>query len=184
MSGDVQVRFCERPGVRFPRATHRNFYVRSERAGQRVMEGLKDFITRRLKLRVNEAKSAVGRPQTRKFLGFSFTAGKEPRRRIAPKALERFKGRVRELTRRTRGVSLEQMVEELGRYLRGWAEYFSRCETPSVLRYLDSWTRRRVRCFVWKQWKRGRRRFAELRRRGVGRTWRRRAPAAPTGCGA
>ncbi len=163
-------RELEKRGHRFVRyADDCNIYVRSERAGQRVMESIGDFIARKLKLKVNDKKSAVARPQQRKFLGFSFTSGKEPRRRIAPKAVERFKERVRELTRRTRGVSIEQMVEEMARYLRGWAGYFAYCETPTVLQGLDSWIRRRLRCVVWKQWKTGRKRFAELRKRKVGR---------------
>ena len=162
-------RELERRGHRFVRyADDCNVYVRSERAGQRVMESIRSFITRKLKLKVNEKKSAVARPQQRSLLGFSFMAGKELRRCIAPKALRRFKKRVRELTRRTRGVSLERMVEETARYLRGWAGYFAYCETPSELRGLEAWTRRRMRCAVWKQWKTGRRRFAELRRLGVG----------------
>jgi len=163
-------RELDRRGHRFVRYEDDcNIYVRSERAGQRVMESVRDFIARKLKLKVNDKKSAVARPQQRKFLGFSFTGGKEPRRRIAPKAVERFKERVRELTRRTRGVSIDRMVEEMARYLRGWAGYFAFCETPSVLRDLDSWTRRRLRCVVWKQWKTGRKRFAELRKRKVGK---------------
>ena len=109
----------------------------------------------------------MARPGERKFLGFSFTGGQEPRRRIAPKALARFKGRVRELTRRTRGVSIERMVEELSTYLRGWHSYFGFCQTPTVLRDLESWLRRRLRAVLWKQWKRGRKRFAELRKRGI-----------------
>ena len=111
----------------------------------------------------------MDRPSRRRFLGFSFTAGKEPRRRIAPQALARFKSRVRELTRRTRGASLARIVDELSRYLVGWRGYFGICETPSVLRSLDQWVRRRLRAIAWKQWKRGRIRFAELRRRGVGK---------------
>lgn len=163
-------RELERRGHRFVRyADDCNIYVRSRRAGQRVMEGITHFIETRLRLKVNLDKSAVARPWERKFLGFSFTNGKEPKRRIAPKALDRFKGRVRELTQRTRGVSLEQRVEQLGRYLRGWREYFAFCQTPSVLRDLDSWTRRRLRCAVWKQWKRGSNRYAQLRQRGIGK---------------
>ena len=108
-------------------------------------------------------------PSRRKFPGFSFTAGKEPRRRIAPQALARFKSRVRERTRRTRGASLARIVEELSHYLVGWRGYFGFCEIPSVLRSLDQWVRRRLRCIAWKQWKRGRTRFAALRRRGVGK---------------
>jgi RNA-directed DNA polymerase len=125
------------------------------------------FITTKLMLKVNQRKSAVARPWERKFLGFSFTWNREPKRRIAPKAVERFQQRVRELTRRTKGVSIERMAEELARYLRGWIGYFGRCQTPSVLQGLEEWTRRRLRSVVWKQWKRGTVRFAELRKRGV-----------------
>ncbi len=92
-----------------------------------------------------------------------------PKRRIAPKAVDRFKGRIREPTSRTRGVSMERMAEELTRYLRGWLGYFGKCETPSVLEGLEQWFRRRVRSVIWKQWKRGSVRFAELRKRGVGK---------------
>jgi RNA-directed DNA polymerase len=119
---------------------------------------------------MNKAKSAVAKPSVRKFLGFSFTGGKEsPRRRIAPQAVGRFKTKVRELTRRTRGRSLTQIIKELSTYLIGWRGYFGFCQTPSVLRALDEWIRRRLRAIAWKQWKRGRTRFAELRRCGVGR---------------
>lgn len=143
-----------------------NIYVRSRHAGRRVMESITHFITKRLKLKVNDQKSAVGAPNTRKFLGFSFTAGEVPRRRVAKPALQRFKRRVKELTRRTRGESLKVMVERLSRYMKGWIEYFGICETPSKLEMLDSWTHRRLRCVAWKQWKRGRTRYTELRKRG------------------
>ncbi len=157
-----------RRGLRFARyADDCNIYVRSRRAGERVMAGVTHYLTTQLKLKVNESKSAVARPWERKFLGFSFTRGKVPKRRIAPKALDRFKAKVRELTRRTRGVSLKQMATTLSRYLAGWRGYFAYCETPSVLRDLDSWIHRRLRAFVWKQWRRGRTRFAELRKRNV-----------------
>jgi RNA-directed DNA polymerase len=145
-----------------------NIYVRSERTGKRVMHSVTRFIARRLKLEVNEAKSAVARPQDRKFLGFSFTGAAEPKRRIAPKALRRCKQRIRELTSRTRSISLEQMVKELTVYLRGWHSYFGFCETRSVLQAIDQWIRRRLRSTIWKQWKRGAVRFAKLRERGVG----------------
>ncbi len=161
-------RELERRGHCFVRyADDCNIYVRSERAGRRVMESITGFITRKLKLQVNQAKSAVARPEKRKFLGFSFTAGREPRLRIAPAALGRCKERVRDLTRRTRTVGLEGMVKELPEYLTGWKGYFGYCQTPSVLQDLDSWIRRRLRCVAWKQWKRGRKRYAELRTRGV-----------------
>ena len=161
-------RELERRGLRFARyADDCNIYVGSRRAGARVMQSVTRFITRTLRLRVNQSKSAVARPWERKFLGFSFTAHRQPKRRIAPQAVQRFRRRVRELTRRTRGVSHERMVEDLGRYWRGWLGYFGMCETPSVLARLERWTRRRLRSAIWKQWKRGRRRYAELRRRGV-----------------
>ena len=163
-------RELERRGLRFARyADDCNVYVRSRRAGERVMASITRFITTKLKLKVNEQKSAVARPWERKFLGFSFTANREPKRRIAPKAVLRFKEKVRELTRRTRGVSMERMAEELSRYLRGWIGYFGKCQTPSVLQGLEEWTRRRLRSVIWKQWKRGPVRFAELRKRGVGK---------------
>jgi RNA-directed DNA polymerase len=142
-----------------------NIYVRSRRAGERVKRSITGFIARRLKLRVNEAKSAVARPVERKFLGFSFTGAKEPKRRIAAKALMRFKQKVRELTVRTRGISIEQMTKELTSYLRGWKGYFGFSETPSVLERLDQWIRHRLRSVIWKQWRRGK--AAKLRQRGV-----------------
>jgi RNA-directed DNA polymerase len=145
-----------------------NIYVRSERAGQRVMESVKRFIASQLKLKVNEAKSAVAKPQERKFLGFSFYMGKRgPGRRIAPKALDKFKERVREITLGSRGRSMKQTIEELSRYLKGWIAYFGFCQTSSVLENLDSWIRRRIRCAFWQQWKTSRKRCAELVKRGV-----------------
>jgi RNA-directed DNA polymerase len=169
MRRESHVRFCEGGEVRVLSATRRNIYVCSQRAGARVMTSVERFLTRRLGLKVNTAKSAVARPSRRKFLGFSFMSGKQPRRRIAPQSLARFRSRVRELTRRTRGKRLAQIVKELSVYLIGWRGYFGFCETPSVLRDLDRWIRRRQRAIAWKQWKRGRTRFAELRRCGVGR---------------
>ena len=161
-------RELERRGLHFLRyADDCNIYVGSERAGLRVMESVTRFITHRLKLKVNQAKSAVARPGQRKFLGFSFTGEREPRRRIAPKAIARFKERIRERTRRTRGLSLSQMVKEITTYLRGWLGYFSDCQTPTGLQSLEAWLRRRLRSVVWKQWKRGRTRFRALRKRGV-----------------
>jgi RNA-directed DNA polymerase len=159
-----------RRGLHFARyADDCNIYVRSRRAGERVLASVTRYLTGRLKLKVNESKSAVARPWERKFLGFSFTSGKVPKRRIAPMALVRFKERVRELTRRTKGVSLEQLVTKLSRYLQGWRGYFGACETSSVLRDLDSWIQRRLRSFLWKQWRTGRTKFAELHRRHVRR---------------
>ena len=165
-------RELERRGHRFARyADDCNIYVRSRRAGERVMASVIRFLTTKLKLKVNEPKSAVARPWQRKFLGFSFTHGKVPKRRIAPKALARFKERVRELTRRTQGVSLEQMVRRpvtLSHAAGAATSAF--CETPSVLRDLDSWIRRRLRAVVWKQWKTWNEpALLTLRKRGVSR---------------
>ena len=161
-------RELERRGHRFVRyADDCNIYVRSERAGQRVMESVTQFITQKLKLKVNEAKSAVARPQERKFLGFSFTAGPEVKRVIAPKALDRFKQRIREITRRAKGVSMKTTMEELAPYMRGWRSYFGFCETPEVLIHLTRWVRLRLRAALWRQWKTPRRRRAALLELGV-----------------
>src|SRR5664279_1588281 len=161
-------RELERRGHRFVRyADDSNIYVRSERAGQRVMESITQFITQELKLKVNEAKSAVARPQERKFLGFSFTAGPEVKRVIAPKALDRFKQRIREITLRAKGVSLKTTIAELASYMRGWRSYFGYCETPEVLVSLTRWVRLRLRAAMWRQWKTPRRRREALLELGV-----------------
>jgi RNA-directed DNA polymerase len=158
----------ERRKHRFVRyADDCNIYVRSERAGRRVMNNVTRYLAQRLKLKVNESKSAVARPNERKFLGFSFSSNKEPKRRIAPKALLRCRQKIRELTQRTRGISLKQMTKELAAYLRGWKSYFGYCETPSLLKALDRWIRRRLRSMIWKQWKRGATRYAKLRHLGL-----------------
>jgi RNA-directed DNA polymerase len=161
-------RELERRGLRFARyADDCNIYVRSERAGQRVMKSITRFITKKLKLKVNEAKSAVARPQERKFLGFSFKGGPQVKRIIAPKALGRFKHRIREITRRAKGVSIETTMAELAPYLRGWRSYFGFCETPEVLIGLTRWVRLRLRSALWRQWKTPRRRRAALLQLGV-----------------
>src|SRR5712692_4622930 len=158
----------ERRGHRYVRyADDCNIYVRSERAGQRVMKSITKFITQKLKLKVNESKSAAARPQGRKFLGFSFTDGPEIKRAIAPKSLVRFKRRVREITRRAKGVSIDATMTELVPYMRGWRSYFGFCETPRVLAYLTSWVRARLRVALWRQWKTPRRRRAALLELGV-----------------
>jgi len=137
------------------------------------MESITQFITQKLKLKVNEAKdpkstgTPVARPQERKFLGFSFTAGPEVKRVIAPKALDRFKRRIREITRRAKGVSMETTMEELAPYMRGWRGYFGFCETPEVLIRLTRWVRLRLRAALWRQWKTPRRRRAALLELGV-----------------
>ena len=161
-------RELERRGHRHVRyADDCNIYVRSERAGQRVMRSITRFITQRLKLKVNEAKSAVARPQERKFLGFSFTSDPEIRRAIAPKALARFKDKIREITRQAKGISIETTVKRLATYMVGWRGYFGFCETPEVLIGLIRWVRLRLRCALWRQWKTPRRRRAALLQLGV-----------------
>src|ERR1017187_391038 len=161
-------RELEYRGHRFVRyADDCNIYVRSERAGQRVMESISRFITQKLKLKVNEAKSAVAPPQERKFLGFSFTAGPDIKRTIAPKSLERFKQRIRDITRRAKGISIKTTMEELATYMRGWRGYFGFCETPEVLIALTRWLRLRFRAALWRQWKTPRRRRAALIANGL-----------------
>jgi RNA-directed DNA polymerase len=161
-------RELERRGHRHVRyADDCNIYVRSERAGHRVMKSITRFITQRLKLKVNETKSAVARPQERKFLGFSFTDDPGTRRAIAPKALERFKDKIREITRQAKGVSIETTVKRLATYMVGWRGYFGFCETPEVLIGLTRWVRLRLRCALWRQWKTPRRRRAALLQLGV-----------------
>jgi RNA-directed DNA polymerase len=160
-------RELERRGHRFVRyADDCNIYVRSERAGHRVMQSVTRFIEGRLKLKINVEKSAVARPWDRSFLGFTFKNELDFPRRIADKAVARFKHRVRELTARHRGITLERMIHEMTSYLQGWAIYFGLSQAHE-LQSLDSWIRRRLRCVAWVQWKTPRRRYHELRRLGV-----------------
>src|SRR6266403_1869400 len=170
-----------RRGHRFCRyADDCNIYVRSRRAGERVMASMSRFLTQKLRLKVNEAKSAVARPEERKFLGFSISNdGSE--RRIAPKALDKFKTQVRDKTRRTRGISLRQLIEDLRPYLIGWRGYFGFCQTPRVLTNLEAWIRRRLRSYLWRQWQNGHNRFNELRRHGVPKFNAAVAAGSPTG---
>lgn len=148
-----------------------NIYVRSQRAGERVMASISRFITHRLKLKVNQGKSAVARPRTRKFLGFSLTgSGGLHRRKVAPESIRRFKQRVRQLTRRTRSMSWQERIAQLSEYLQGWKSYFGFAETIRQFKDLDSWIRRRLRCALWKQWKTYRRRKRELMALGVPQT--------------
>jgi RNA-directed DNA polymerase len=145
-----------------------NVYVRSAKAGQRVLAGLRKLYAH-LKLQVNEAKSAVDLARRRQFLGFSVWVAKGGRvkLRVASSALGTMKAKVREVTSRTRGRSLDRVAEELAGYLYGWREYFGHAETPGVFRDLDQWIRHRLRCLQLKQWKRGTTVFRELRARGM-----------------
>jgi RNA-directed DNA polymerase len=161
-------RELQRRGHRFVRyADDCNLYVRSAKAGQRVLASVTKYLARALKLNVNEAKSAVDRPWKRKFLGFSFIARRPYRRRVAQAAIDRFKDRVRQLTSRTRGVSVRGVVRELKAYLVGWIGYFGFSQTYTPFRELDKWVVRRLRCYLWKQWGRGR--YRQLRKLGVTR---------------
>lgn len=159
----------ERRGHRFVRyADDCVIYVRSYRAACRVKESISCFITKKLKLKVNEAKSAVSYPWWRKYLGFSFTSTRaNPRIRIHSKSLKRFKQRVRELTRRNCGMSLYQVIQRLNTYTRGWWAYYHRSETRSFIRSLNGWIIRRLRAIIWKQWKNRKTRIRELEKRGI-----------------
>lgn len=159
----------EKRGLCFVRyADDCNVYVRSKRAGQRVLQTLRELYAR-LRLRINEEKSAVDRPWNRKFLGYSFwvAPGRQVKRRVAPKALEAMKARVREITARNAGRSMAAVMRELKEYLTGWKQYFRRAETPGIFETLDQWVRRRLRQVQLKQWKRGTTIYRELRRRGA-----------------
>jgi RNA-directed DNA polymerase len=157
-------RELEKRGHRFVRyADDCNVYVRSRRAAHRVLASLSRFLSDKLKLKVNKAKSAIGRPWAHPFLGFSFT--RTLKRRLSEKALQRFKEHVRELTRRTRGRNIGTIIAELRVYLQGWIAYYGYIQIRSILKELDSWIRRRLRCYLWKQW--GRRGYRELRSRGI-----------------
>ena len=161
-------RELERRGLAFCRyADDCNIYVASERAGQRIMAGLKTFLTERLRLTVNEAKSAVARPWKRKFLGYSVTVHKQARLRIAPQSVQRLRDKVKALCLRGRGRSLAQTIEALNPVLRGWMYYFQHTQGRTALEALDVWVRHRLRVIVWRQWKRPRTRESRLRALGI-----------------
>jgi RNA-directed DNA polymerase len=154
----------ERRGHRFCRyADDCNVYVKSERAGERVMASLKAFLGGKLRLKVNEAKSSVTRPWKAKFLGYSMTVHRQPRLKVAERSVERFKEKVRQLTRKGRGRNLERFIEEdLNPVVRGWANYYGKAGTFGVFEELDGWLRRRLRCLIWRHWKRGSTRLRRL----------------------
>jgi RNA-directed DNA polymerase len=161
-------RELERRGHRFVRyADDCNVYVRSQAAGERVMASVTRYLAKRLRLRVNAAKSAVDRAWNRRFLGFTFAHDPGYRLKVSAAALATLKAKTRAITRRTRGRTLPAIVAELRGYFVGWRAYFGVSEVPTPLRELDKWVRRRLRCYVWKQW--GRAGYRELRTRGVSR---------------
>ncbi|ACX51456.1 RNA-directed DNA polymerase (Reverse transcriptase) [Ammonifex degensii KC4] len=173
----------ERRGHRFVRyADDSNVYVKSCRAGQRVFESLKRFLEQRLKLRINEEKSAVDYAWRRGILGFSFTWEKEPRIRLAPQTVKRFKQRIRWPTSRSRSVNMAERLARLNEYLKGWMGYFRLIETPSILQALDEWIRRRLRMCLLKQWKRPRTRRRNLVALGIPEDWARHISGSRKGC--
>lgn len=158
----------ERRGHRFARyADDFQVYVRSEAAAERVMPSLERFLAKRLRLKVNREKSAVGRPWERKFLGYRTTKGRKPKLMPDPQSVERRKLKLKELFRRGRGWSLDRTIRELNPILRGWGNYYRLAEVQGVFRDLDQWIRRRLRLLLWRQWKQARTRVKELRKRGL-----------------
>ena len=159
----------EERGLRFVRyADDCNIYVRSKRAGQRVKHSITEFIEKKLKLKVNEEKSAVDRPWKRKFLGFSFIFHKgELKIRISPESIKRFKQRIRQLTSRKKSMNMSDRIEKLNQYLVGWLGYYQLAETPSVFGKLDGWIRRRLRMIRWKEWKKVKTKHKNLMKLGI-----------------
>ncbi|GAE37703.1 group II intron reverse transcriptase/maturase [Halalkalibacter akibai] len=144
----------EKRGLKFVRyADDCNIYVRSKRAGLRVMESVTSFIENKLKLKVNREKSSVDRPWKRKFLGFSFTTGRELKIRVAKESINRLKQRIRELTSRRHSIEMSERLRKLNRYITGWLGYYQLIDTPSTLVTIDAWIRRRLRMIRWKEWK-------------------------------
>jgi len=158
----------ERRGHRFVRyADDCNVYVKSRAAGERVLASLQRFLSKRLRLRINRAKSAVSRPWERKFLGYSVTVHRRPKLRVAPQSVKRLKSKLRPLLRAGRGRSLSRVCRELTRVVRGWVAYYRLAEVKASFEMLDQWIRRKLRCILWRQWKRPGTRQKELRRRGL-----------------
>ena len=159
----------ERRGHKFCRyADDCNIYVRSRSAGERVMKSITSFLERRLRLKVNAKKSAVARPWERKFLGYSMTPNREPRLKVAKESVKRLKAKLREIFRRGKGRNLAKLIEaELTPLLRGWMNYFRLAEVKGVFEELDSWIRRKLRCLIWRQWKRTLARAKGLMQRGL-----------------
>lgn len=159
----------EKRGHKFVRyADDCNIYVKTQRAGERVMESVRGFLEKKLKLKVNPKKSRVDRATRVKFLGFSFYKHKGKMLiRVAGRSLERFRGKLRRLTRRTRSGKLEELIREINTYTVGWIGYYRQASTPSVYEELDGWIRRRLRQMIWKRWKRGTTRYRELVKLGV-----------------
>ncbi len=154
--------------MRFPRATRRNIYVQSRRAGERVLASITSYLKKKLKLKVNEDKSAVGRPWQRKFLGYSMTMHKQPRLKVAPASVARLKSKLRAEFRRGRGRNVGRFItENLKPLLKGWINYFRLAETKKIFDELDGWVRRKLRNILWRQWKKPWTRFRKLMQYGL-----------------
>ena len=165
----------ERRGHAFCRyADDCNTYVRSLRAGERVLASITRFLEKRLRLKVNQDKSGVDRPWKRKFLGYSMTSNKEPRLKVAPESIRRFKSKIRVMCRRGRGRNLRKFIKELAPVLRGWMNYYRLAEVRGIFEELDGWIRRKLRCIIWRQWKRNYTRARNLMKLGLSeeRSWR------------
>jgi RNA-directed DNA polymerase len=174
MAGDETLEHvCESAGVQSPRATHRNVYVRSWRAGERVMASITRFLTERLRLTVNGAKSAVDRPWNRSFLGHTVTNHMRPRLRVAARSVDRLRDKLRSAFCKGRGWSMAYSVDNLAPILRGWINYFRLAQVTGPFEELDGWVRRKLRCILWRQWKQPRTRAKKLTRRGLeeARAW-------------
>jgi len=158
----------ERRGHRFVRyADDCNIYVQSEAAGNRVMASLERYLRERLRLQINREKSAVARPWKRKFLGYTVTWHRDPKLKVASQSLQRLKAKLRPILRRGRGRNVVGVIEELGPVIRGWVAYFRLAEVKVCFEDLDAWVRRKLRCILWRQWKKPRTRFKKLRQLGL-----------------
>jgi len=158
----------ERRGHKFVRyADDSNIYMKSKKAGERVMNSITNFIEVKLKLKVNREKSAVDRPWKRKFLGFSFTFHKKPKVRISKESIKRLKSKIRELTSRSKSIPMETRIQKLNQYLTGWCGYYALADTPSKFKEFDKWIRRRLRMIEWKQWKTPKTRVRKLKGLGL-----------------
>ena len=169
---DLLDKELEKRGHKFVRyADDCNIYVKTQKAGERVMESISDFITRKLKLKVNKEKSAVGKPSKRKFLGFIIRKAKEVKIGISKESIKRIKDWIRKATAMTRGRSIETIMTQLSIYLGGWKSYYGHAETLSTFKDLDGWIRRRLRCYILHQRGKGMAMYRELMKRGISKDW-------------
>ena len=167
MYGSVRTVVWELGAGNCPRLPARNVYVQSRAAGERVKESLERFLWKRLRLRINREKSAVGRPWTRRFLGYSVTSNLQPRLKVAPQSIKRLKAKLKPFWRRARGRNLASTIADLNRFIRGWVGYYRLADVRATFEALDPWIRRKLRCILWRQWKKPQTRYKRLRQAGV-----------------